>query len=105
MGKRKYEQTFVQEAIKLADEIGVRKAALQLGISINTLSYWRTGKAERIAKKESTTIKDPKVIEVNRRNKEITAEYDKVVKENEKLQEKIDILMDTISFFALDRKS
>lgn len=42
MGKqqRKYEKEYKVEAVKLAKEIGVRKAARELGIPENTLYGW-----------------------------------------------------------------
>ncbi len=36
-----YEKNSKEEAVRLSDEIGVKNAAEQLGISYNTLSYWR----------------------------------------------------------------
>ena len=36
-----YEKSFKEEAIKLSDEIGVKKAAAQLGIPYYTLADWR----------------------------------------------------------------
>lgn len=36
-----YDKTFKDQAIKLSDEIGVRRAADQLGIPYFTLSDWR----------------------------------------------------------------
>ena len=36
-----YDNSFKQEALELSDEIGVRKAAEQLGISYYTLTDWR----------------------------------------------------------------
>ena len=38
----KYDNTFKLEALKLSDEIGVRKAAAQLGIPYYTLAEWRS---------------------------------------------------------------
>ncbi len=42
MGKqqRKYEKEYKVEAVKLAKEIGVRKAARELGVPENTLYGW-----------------------------------------------------------------
>ena len=37
-----YDNEFKKEAVKLSDEIGVRQAAEQLGISYHTLSGWRS---------------------------------------------------------------
>ena len=36
-----YDKSFKEEALKLSDEIGVTKAAAQLGIPYYTLSNWR----------------------------------------------------------------
>ena len=37
----KYNKEFKEEALKLSDEIGVKKAALQLGLQYYTLADWR----------------------------------------------------------------
>ena len=36
----KYSKEFKEEALKLSDEIGVNKAALQLGLQYYTLAVW-----------------------------------------------------------------
>lgn len=36
-----YEKSFKEEAVRLSDEIGVKKAAEQLGIPYDTLADWR----------------------------------------------------------------
>ena len=48
----KYSKEFKEEALKPSDEIGVKKAAQQLGIQYYTLSDWRS--------KRSTAIKAQK---------------------------------------------
>ena len=37
----KYSKEFKEEALKLSDEIGVKKAAEQLGLQYYTLADWR----------------------------------------------------------------
>ena len=44
----KYSKEFKEEALKLSDEIGVKKAALQLGLQYYTLADWI--KARKYAK-------------------------------------------------------
>lgn len=39
-----YDKTFKEAAVKLSDEIGVKAAALQLGIPYYTLSGWRNNR-------------------------------------------------------------
>ena len=36
-----YDKTFKEEAVRLSDEIGLKNAAAQLGVSYYTLSGWR----------------------------------------------------------------
>lgn len=44
----KYSKEFKEEALKLSDEIGVKKAAQQLGIQYYTLSDWRSKRSAAI---------------------------------------------------------
>ncbi len=50
----KYSKEFKEEALKLSDEIGVKKAALQLGLQYYTLADWR--KARKYAKKHTVVL-------------------------------------------------
>jgi transposase len=45
--KRKYDQNFKEEAVKLASEIGINQAARDLGISHYTLRNWVESKKYR----------------------------------------------------------
>lgn len=44
----KYSKEFKEEALKLSDGIGVKKAAQQLGIQYYTLSDWRSKRSAEI---------------------------------------------------------
>ena len=44
----RYSKEFKDEALKLSDEIGVKKAAQQLGIQYYTLSDWRSKRSAAI---------------------------------------------------------
>ena len=89
----KYSKELKEEALKLSDEIGVKKAAQQLGIQYYTLSDWRS--------KRNTAIKAKKYQmsdeELKQRNFELE-------KENAELRKANDILKDALGFFAKDRK-
>ena len=89
----KYSKEFKEEALKLSDEIGVKKAAQQLGIQYYTLSDWRS--------KRNTAIKAKKYQmsdeELKQRNFELE-------KENAELRKANDILKEALGFFAKDRK-
>jgi len=38
---RKYDKEFKEEAVKLSDEVGVKQAAVQLGVPYYSLAEWR----------------------------------------------------------------
>ena len=78
---------------KLSDEIGVKKAAQQLGIQYYTLADWRKNRKAK-ANKVKSEMSDE---EVRRRNLELE-------KENAELKRANDILKDALGFFAKDRK-
>ena len=69
----KYSKEFKEEALKLSDEIGVKKAALQLGLQYYTLADWR--KARKYAKKHTVVLTEneahAKICELERENAEL----------------------------------
>ena len=89
----RYSKEFKEEALKLSDEIGVKKAAQQLGIQYYTLSDWRSKRnAAAMAKKNQMSDE-----ELKQRNLELE-------RENAELRKANDILKDALGFFARDRK-
>lgn len=87
----KYSKEFKQEALKLSDEIGVKKTASQLGIQYYTLVEWRKNRKAAAAK---PTLSDD----------ELRARNSQLERENAELQRTNDILKDALGFFAKDRK-
>ena len=81
-----YSKEFKEEALKLSDEIGVKKAAQQLGIAYYTLADWRSIRRNTLSAEEQTI-----------RNRELE-------RENAELRTANDILKDALGFFAKDRK-
>lgn len=87
-----YSKEFKEEAIRLSDEIGNKKAAAQLGIPYYTLADWRNHSKRK--PKETVTLSDE---ELRARNRELE-------RENAELREANNILKDALGFFAKDRK-
>ena len=88
-----YSKEFKEEALKLSDEIGVKKAAAQLGLYYYTIADWRKNrKAQRLK-----AIPPMSEAEIKERNTELE-------RENEELRRANDILKDALGFFAKDRK-
>ena len=86
-----YNKQFKEEALKLSDEIGVKKAAAQLGLAYYTLSGWRN--------KRKADLLNPKP-PITEQEKHIRA----LEKENSELRQANEILKDALGFFAKDRK-
>lgn len=55
----KYSKEFKEEAIKLSDEIGLKKAAQQLGIQYYTLSDWRSKRNAAIKAQKNERLITP----------------------------------------------
>lgn len=92
---KRYSNEFKAEALKLSDEIGVKKAAAQLGLPYYTLADWRNRTRDKIEGRspesgKALTDQDIRIRELER--------------ENEELRRANDILKDALGFFAKDRK-
>lgn len=89
---RQYSKEFKEQALKLSDEIGLKKAAEKLGIKYGTLSDWR-----KIRKRKSKVYEVPDTSPLTEREKQL-------LKENQELKDANEILKDALGFFAKDRK-
>lgn len=89
---KKYSKEFKEEALKLSDEIGVKKTSEQLGLQYYTLADWRKHR------KAETKIPDPETDATQR------ARIRELERENKELRQSNEILKDALGFFAKDRK-
>lgn len=68
----KYSKDFKEEALKLSDEVGVKKAAAQLGLPYCTLSDWRNKrKAEMKRPRLPETEAEKLIRELEKENAEL----------------------------------
>lgn len=88
----KYSKEFKEQALKLSDEIGVKKAAAQLGLQYFTLADWRKDRKYREKHTIVLTETDAKI------------KIAELEKENAELRRANEILKDALGFFAKDRK-
>jgi len=88
---KRYDKEFREQALRLSDEVGVKKAAEQLGIVYGTLADWRK---QRVRSSNNTKVmtKDP------------DDEIARLKKQNAELQKANSILKDALGFFVEDRK-
>lgn len=101
---RQYEERFKMEAIKLAKEIGIKKAAEELGIPKNTLGGW----VSKARKGEIDTGKGSREPEEALNIVQQLQEAKKRIKEQEKrireLEELNEFLEEASAFFAASRQ-
>lgn len=88
---KRYDQNFKTEALKLSDEIGVKKACEQLNLNYGTLTGWRK---QRVKKNR----------EGKNGEEEIQKENGRLKKEIAELKNANEILKDALVFFVQDRK-
>jgi len=88
---KRYDQNFKTEALKLSDDIGVKKACEQLNVNYGTLAGWRK---QRVKKNKEEKNADDDIQKENSRLKKEIAE----------LKNANEVLKDVLSFFVQDRK-
>ena len=89
---KKYSKEFKEEALRLSDEVGLKKAAAQLGLNYYTIADWRKNR------KAATKLPDPAT------DTEQRAHIRELERENNELRQANEILKDALGFFAKDRK-
>jgi len=87
-----YSKEFKEQALKLSDEIGLKKTSEQLGVNYGTLADWR-----KTRKRKNRGKSAPDTSPLTEREKQL-------LKENLELKEANEILKDALGFFAQDRK-
>ena len=93
-----YSKEFKEEAIRLAEEIGNKKAAEQLGIPYSTLAGWH--KRTKHKPKEAVTISEEKM---RIRNREIERENAELRNTNNILKAALDIVRAAFGICAKER--
>ena len=88
---KRYDKDFREQALKLSDEVGIRKASEQLGVVYGTLADWR---------KQRVRNSNQKIEIVGNSGDEIA----RLIKENAELKKANSILKDALGFFVEDRK-
>ena len=92
-----YDKQFKEEAVRLSDEIGVKKAANQLGVPYYTLADWRSKRKQHGEK--AYVGSGHTYMDTGKSQHEIELE-----RENAELRRANEILKDALGFFAKDRK-
>ena len=93
-----YDKSFKEEAVRLSDEIGVKKASEQLGVPYYTLTGWRRNERRYSTqayvdsghKRKSNDPKEQEIYELR--------------KENAELRRANEILQEALGFFAKNRR-
>jgi len=97
MGERRtYDRSFKEEAVKLAEETNLSRAAKSLGIHENTLRRWVTNSKKR--------PDNPFIGSGRKYISEQDAEKAALQKENKELKRANEILKEALGFFAVSQK-
>ena len=100
--QRSYDKEYKIQALKLAEEIGTRKAATELAVTVNKIYGWQ--KAEREGKLD-TGIKTPQTaMSLADENKELRQQIKELTRENRRLKEENEFLEEASAFFAASRR-
>jgi len=94
--RKKYDASFKEEAVKLAKETSVSKAAESLGVSVYTLRNW-VGNAKY-------RPDNPFIGSGNKYVSAQDAEKAALMKENRELKRANEILKEALGFFAVSQK-
>ena len=101
--QRHYDKDYKVQAVKLAHEIGLNKAARELGIASSTLNHWikaiQNGNLDAgvgMQTPQSAMTLSEEVIQLRKQVKDLT-------KENRRLKETNDFLEEASAFFAASR--
>ena len=93
-----YDKSFKEEAVRLSDEIGVKKASEQLGVAYYTLTGWRRN--ERRYSTQAYVGSGHKRVSADPKEQRI---YE-LEKENRELQRANEILQEELGFFAKNQR-
>ena len=93
-----YDKNFKEEAVRLSDESGVKKASEQLGVPYYTLTGWRRN--ERRYSTQAYVGSGHKRVSADAKEQRI---YE-LEKENRELQRANEILQEALGFFAKNRR-
>jgi transposase len=101
---RKYDNDFKVQAIKLAKEIGNKKAASEIGVPLNTLNGWmhkaKDGSLDIGLGEQTPDNAMSLAQEIQMLRKQIKA----LEKENKRINELNEFLEDAAAFFAASRR-
>jgi transposase len=99
-----YDSKFRAEAVKLSEELGVKKAATQLGIPYYTLAEWRKQRCNTVINHNgidySALSKEQLIQLLEAQKQEITL----LKKDKAETEQANEILKDALGFFVKDRK-
>ena len=106
MGKQqqKYKKEYKVEAAKLAKEIGVRKAARELGVPENTLYGWMKAAREGLLDMGADSHTPNSAMSLAEELAVMRKQMKTLERENRRLKEENEFLAEASAFFAASRR-
>lgn len=104
MPAKRYDIDYKIQAVKLADEIGLNKAAKEIGVPASTLHGWITAANEGRLQINKRSNKPTAALSMAEEIARLKAENKALAKENKYLKEVNDFLEEASTFFAASRQ-
>ena len=99
---KQYDKNYKEQAVKLAGQIGVKKASDELKVPYGTLYGWvQAAKKGELDMEERTP---ENVMSLAEEGRQLRSEVKRLNKENKRLQEERDFLNEAAAFFAASRR-
>ena len=104
MNKRQYDDGFKAEAVKLAKEIGVTRAAGELQIPYHTLNNWMRKARKGSIDLGQGTLEPAEALSIVSELQMLKKQVRDLQRENKRIREENEILADEAAFFAASRR-
>lgn len=104
MAQKHYDMDYKVQAVKLANEIGLNKAAKEIGVSSSTLHGWVKASLEGRIDLGPGTKKPSTALSLSEEIAQLRAENKVLAKENKRLKEENEFLEEASAFFAASRR-
>ena len=99
---KQYDKSYKEQAVKLAGQIGTKKASDELKVPYGTLYGWvQAAKKGELDMEERTP---ENVMSMAEEVRQLRSEVKRLNKENKRLQEERDFLNEAAAFFAASRR-
>ncbi len=104
MAQKRYDQDYKVQAVKLAKEIGINKAAKEIGVAPSTVSGWVKASKEGVLDLGAGSHTPDSALSLTEELMTLKKQVKEQSKEIKRLKEENEFLEETSAFFAASRR-